>query len=172
MLFRSQDSNDEDRYDELDTRNEEDESSDSGSIRTSESTYEIRARWPSDYSTVSIVKAFRACAAATTQRKSVQQVFSQMFPGVPFRHTTFYRNRESWNRADSDTRRRFLSYGETEPGRWKHFKKAVRHLNTKSDLENARRRAKKGKWKDNVKVEALEQFDEYDEDDDEEDDYQ
>ena len=79
--------------------------------------------WPADFFIVDIVAAFSACDKACHSGCSVGETFTGLF-GVPFWHTTFYKNQKQWDDACQPLCDKSLTAGKTSEGQWSVFLKA------------------------------------------------
>ncbi|KAF8240197.1 hypothetical protein L208DRAFT_1234148, partial [Tricholoma matsutake] len=80
---------------------------------------------PANFFVVDIVAAFSACDKAHCSGCSVGETFTGLF-GVPFWHTTFYKNRKQWNDACQSLHDKSLAAGKTSEGQWSMFLKVSR----------------------------------------------
>jgi hypothetical protein len=81
--------------------------------------------WPSDFYVVDIVYGFEKCESASRVRGNVEDTFEAVFK-TPFRRTTFYKHRKTWQAAPSTIRDAALEAGRTSKGLWVYFLKQCR----------------------------------------------
>jgi hypothetical protein len=76
--------------------------------------------WPGDFYVVDVVKGFDLCDQARRSRGPIAETFTAVF-GVPFRSTTYYKNRKQWGDASQTVRDKSLAAGRTLRGTWGVF---------------------------------------------------
>ncbi|KAF8234256.1 hypothetical protein L208DRAFT_845642 [Tricholoma matsutake] len=74
-------------------------------------------KWPQDYYVCNIAKAFKQ----PPQGLSKKVAFGAYFPGLSFKKSTYYDNYNIWIRTPREFRMKYVDYGRTDKGSWKHF---------------------------------------------------
>ncbi|KIP07577.1 hypothetical protein PHLGIDRAFT_117969 [Phlebiopsis gigantea 11061_1 CR5-6] len=112
---------------------------DGAQTSSSDGCGERALQWPRDWPTYHIVKVFKLCDVASSQRgNSVAKQFASSFPGVPYTASTFYTHRSRWNAASQDTKTKYLALKDQERGKWKYFMREV--SDPRAPIGNARKR--------------------------------
>ena len=94
---------------------------------------ERSTEWPRNFYVCDIVDCFKDCKTSVKRGgkkiRTLKAVFSEHFPGVDFKPSTYHDQRTIWRNAPEHLRRKFLEAGHTTAGTWMSFTAAVRKHN-------------------------------------------
>ncbi|KAJ2913185.1 hypothetical protein MD484_g7228, partial [Candolleomyces efflorescens] len=79
-------------------------------------------RWPSDLFVCDIARGFELLSQRSS--RSLEERFTQLFPGFDFKPSTFHDNRKFWRSLPADVRAQAMQLPRTTEGLWKAFRKS------------------------------------------------
>ena len=86
--------------------------------------------WPRDYYVCDIVSCFQDCKTSIKRggknTRTRKVVFAEHFPGVTFKPSTYYDQRNFWLKASESLKKKFYEAGHVETAKWSVFTAAVR----------------------------------------------
>ncbi len=85
--------------------------------------------WPCDFYVCNIIKCFTNCKTSvkwgSKTIQTVQVVFTEHFPDIPFKSSTYHDHCSIWHNAPEHLKRQFCEAGHMKKGRWAAFTNAI-----------------------------------------------
>ncbi|GJE98378.1 hypothetical protein PsYK624_146070 [Phanerochaete sordida] len=104
--------------------------------------------WPQDWTYCDVVYGFHECDRAARAAKAriagsvtVQERFKQIFPGIKWVRSSYYKHVARWSNAPSSVGDKYRNLGHAEKARYSNFLAEV--PNPRAKLENAKKRIKR-----------------------------